>query len=191
VSLVGHTKSYVQVLLPGGEENKKRLMGKSAEVKIATAHRWYVTGELLEVHTRTAPRPEAPPAPKYSSQAAEAWDLKTRKRKEAQEHVAWVNAKNDEGNNTCSTCGAAEGTACGEHDAETSGETEGLRKDESLGAWARRALTTAPESRLEWILTAGVLLGLAGVMLTWMAAHLGKIAAGVSAIAHRLGDKSE
>ena len=190
VSLVGHTKSYVQVLLPGGEENKKRLMGKSAEVKIATAHRWYITGELLEVHTRTAPRPEAPPAPKYSSPAAEAWDLKTRKRKEAQEHVAWVNAKNDEGNNTCSTCGAAEGTACGEHDAETSGETEGLRKDESLGAWARRALTTAPESRLEWILTAGVLLGLAGVMLTWMAAHLGKIAAGVSAIAHRL-NKSE
>ena len=52
-------------------------------------------------------------------------------------------------------------------------------------------MTTAPESRLEWILTAGVLLGLAGVMLTWMAAHLGKIAAGVSAIAHRLGDKSE
>ena len=30
-------------------------------------------------------------------------------------------------------------------------------------------MTTAPESRLEWILTAGVLLGLAGVMLTWMA----------------------
>ena len=196
VSLVGHTKSYVQVLLPGGEENRKRLMGKSAEVKIATAHRWYVTGELLEVHTRTAPRPEAPPAPKYSSPAAEAWDLKTRKRKEAnkeaREHVNWVNAKNDEGNNTCSTCGAADGTACGEHDAETSGETTGLvGKDESLGAWARRALTTAPESRLEWILTAGVLLGLAGVMLTWMAAHLGKIAAGVSAIAHRLGDKSE
>ena len=195
VSLVGHTKSYVQVLLPGGEENRKRLMGKSAEVKIATAHRWYVTGELLEVHTRTAPRPEAPPAPKYSSPAAEAWDLKTRKRKEAnkeaQDHVAWVNAKNEKGNNTCSTCGAADGTACGEHDAETSGETTGLRKDESLGAWARRALTTAPESRLEWILTAGVLLGLAGVMLTWMAAHLGKIAAGVSAIAHRLGDKSE
>ena len=195
VSLVGHTKSYVQVLLPGGEENRKRLMGKSAEVKIATAHRWYVTGELLEVHTRTAPRPEAPPAPKYSSPAAEAWDLKTRKRKEAnkeaQDHVAWVNAKNDVPNNTCSTCGAADGTACGEHDAETSGETTGLRKDESLGAWARRALTTAPESRLEWILTAGVLLGLAGVMLTWMAAHLGKIAAGVSAIAHRLGDKSE
>ena len=52
-------------------------------------------------------------------------------------------------------------------------------------------MTTAPESRLEWILTAGVLLGLAGVMLTWMVAHLGKIAAGVSAIAHRLGDKSE
>lgn len=196
VSLVGHTKSYVQVLLPGGEENRKRLMGKSAEVKIATAHRWYVTGELLEVHTRTAPRPEAPPAPKYSSPAAEAWDLKTRKRKEAnkeaQDHVAWVNAKNEKGNNTCSTCGAADGTACGEHDAETSGETTGLvGKDESLGAWARRALTTAPESRLEWILTAGVLLGLAGVMLTWMAAHLGKIAAGVSAIAHRLGDKSE
>ena len=195
VSLVGHTKSYVQVLLPGGEENTKKLMGKSAEVKIATAHRWYVTGELLEVHTRTAPRPEAPPAPKYSSPAAEAWDLKTRKRKEAnkeaQDHVAWVNAKNDVPNNTCSTCGAADGTACGEHDAETSGETTGLRKDESLGAWARRALTTAPESRLEWILTAGVLLGLAGVMLTWMAAHLGKIAAGVSAIAHRLGDKSE
>ena len=196
VSLVGHTKSYVQVLLPGGEENRKRLMGKSAEVKIATAHRWYVTGELLEVHTRTAPRPEAPPAPKYSSPAAEAWDLKTRKRKEANkeahEHVAWVNAKNDVPNNTCSTCGAADGTACGEHDAETSGETTGLvGKDESLGAWARRALTTAPESRLEWILTAGVLLGLAGVMLTWMAAHLGKIAAGVSAIAHRLGDKSE
>ena len=196
VSLVGHTKSYVQVLLPGGEENRKRLMGKSAEVKIATAHRWYVTGELLEVHTRTAPRPEAPPAPKYSSPAAEAWDLKTRKRKEAnkeaQDHVAWVNAKNEKGNNTCSTCGAADGTACGEHDAETGGETTGLvGKDESLGAWARRALTTAPESRLEWILTAGVLLGLAGVMLTWMAAHLGKIAAGVSAIAHRLGDKSE
>ena len=196
VSLVGHTKSYVQVLLPGGEENRKRLMGKSAEVKIATAHRWYVTGELLEVHTRTAPRPETPPAPKYSSPAAEAWDLKTRKRKEAnkeaQDHVAWVNAKNEKGNNTCSTCGAADGTACGEHDAETSGETTGLvGKDESLGAWARRALTTAPESRLEWILTAGVLLGLAGVMLTWMAAHLGKIAAGVSAIAHRLGDKSE
>jgi hypothetical protein len=196
VSLVGHTKSYVQVLLPGGEENRKRLMGKSAEVKIATAHRWYVTGELLEVHTRTAPRPEAPPAPKYSSPAAEAWDLKTRKRKEAnkeaRDHVAWVNAKNDVPNNTCSTCGAADGTACGEHDAETSGETTGLvGKDESLGAWARRALTTAPESRLEWILTAGVLLGLAGVMLTWMAAHLGKIAAGVSAIAHRLGNKSE
>ena len=196
VSLVGHTKSYVQVLLPGGEENRKRLMGKSAEVKIATAHRWYVTGELLEVHTRTAPRPEAPPAPKYSSPAAEAWGLKTRKRKEAnkeaREHVAWVNAKNDVPNNTCSTCGAADGTACGEHDTETSGETTGLvGKDESLGAWARRALTSAPESRLEWILTAGVLLGLAGVMLTWMAAHLGKIAAGMSAIAHRLGDKSE
>ena len=195
VSLVGHTKSYVQVLLPGGPENAARLMGKSAEVKIATAHRWYVTGELLEVHTRTAPRPEAPPAPKYSSPAAEAWDLKTRKRKEAnkeaQDHVAWVNAKNDVPNNTCSTCGAADGTACGEHDTETSGETTGLLgKDESLGAWARRALTTAPESRLEWILTAGVLLGLAGVMLTWMAAHLGKIAAGVSAIAHRL-NKSE
>ena len=154
----------------------------------STSHRRH--SSIVASLTVTAPRPEAPPAPKYSSPAAEAWDLKTRKRKEAQEHVAWVNAKNDEGNNTCSTCGAAEGTACGEHDAETSGETEGLRKDESLGAWARRALTTAPESRLEWILTAGVLLGLAGVMLTWMAAHLGKIAAGVSAIAHRL-NKSE
>ena len=57
VSLVGHTKSYVQVLLPGGEENKARLMGKSAEVRIIDAHRWHVTGELIEVHDRTAPRP--------------------------------------------------------------------------------------------------------------------------------------
>ena len=56
VSLVGaHTKSYVQVLLPGGEENKARLMGKSAEVRIIDAHRWHVTGELIEVHDRTAP----------------------------------------------------------------------------------------------------------------------------------------
>ena len=46
-----------------------------------------------------------------------------------------------------------------------------------------RALTTAPENRLEWILTAGVFLGLLGIMLSWVASHLSKIASGVSAIA--------
>ena len=34
ISLVAHTKSYVQVLLPGGEAERARLMGKSAVVKI-------------------------------------------------------------------------------------------------------------------------------------------------------------
>ena len=31
-SLVGHTKSYAQVLLPGGAENREKLMGRSAVV---------------------------------------------------------------------------------------------------------------------------------------------------------------
>ena len=183
VSLVGHTKSYVQVLLPGGEENKARLMGKSAEVRIIDAHRWHVTGELIEVHDRTAPRPEAPPAPKYSSPAAEAWDLKTRKRKEA---AARADRVNEKGNNACSSCGAPEGETCGgdkEGTGSSDAETTTTRNDESLGTWMFRALTTAPENRLEWILTAGVFLGLLGIMLSWVASHLSKIASGVSAIA--------
>ena len=188
VSLVGHTKSYVQVLLPGGEENRARLMGKSAEVRIIDAHRWHVTGDVIEVHDRTAPRPEAPPAPKYSSPAAEAWDLKTRKRIEAAARADWVNEKgnNEKGNDACSTCGAPEGETCGgdkEGTGTSDAETTMTRKDESLGTWMFRSLATAPENRLEWILTAGVFLGLLGIMLTWVASHLSKIASGVSAIA--------
>ncbi|EEH53369.1 uncharacterized protein MICPUCDRAFT_29134, partial [Micromonas pusilla CCMP1545] len=49
ISLVAHTKSYVQVLLPGGEAERARLMGKSAVVKIIESARWYVRGEVLEV----------------------------------------------------------------------------------------------------------------------------------------------
>ena len=123
-------------------------MGKSAEVRIIDAHRWHVTGEVIEVHDRTAPRPEAPPAPKYSSPAAEAWDLKTRKRKEEGANADWVNEK---GNNACSSCGAPEGETCGgdkEGTGSSDAETATTRNYESLGTWMFRALTTAPENRL-------------------------------------------
>jgi len=55
-SLVGHTKSYVQVLLPGGAEQRARLMGKSATVRIKSTHRWYLVGEVLQVFERTSVR---------------------------------------------------------------------------------------------------------------------------------------
>ena len=48
-SLVGHTTSYVQVLLPGGGEERERLMGRSALVRITSTSRWSCQGEVLEV----------------------------------------------------------------------------------------------------------------------------------------------
>ena len=70
ISLVAHTKSYVQVLLPGGEAERARLMGKSAVVKIIEAARWYVRGEVLEVEERTSARPRPPPTTTTTTTAA-------------------------------------------------------------------------------------------------------------------------
>ena len=74
VSLVGHTKSYEQVLLrPGVEdENAKTktsrkellarhpLMGRSATVRITEVARWHAVGEILEVWDKQATRQPAP-----------------------------------------------------------------------------------------------------------------------------------
>lgn len=48
VSLVGHTKSYSQILLPGGEENVEKYMGKSAYVKVSSSSRWSCKAEIVE-----------------------------------------------------------------------------------------------------------------------------------------------
>lgn len=46
-SLVGHTKSYAQVLIPPSDEMS--LLGCIAEVKIISAGRWSVKGEVIKV----------------------------------------------------------------------------------------------------------------------------------------------
>ena len=52
VSLVAHTKNYTQILLPGGDEERARLMGRSAIVKIHESSRWSCKAEVLEVVQR-------------------------------------------------------------------------------------------------------------------------------------------
>jgi hypothetical protein len=48
-SLVGHTKNYTQILLPGGDEQRARLMGRSAMVEIYEAARWSCKAHVLNV----------------------------------------------------------------------------------------------------------------------------------------------
>ena len=48
-SLVAHTKNYTQILLPGGDEQRTRLMGRSAMVEIYEASRWSCKARVLEV----------------------------------------------------------------------------------------------------------------------------------------------
>ena len=74
VSLVGHTKSYEQVLLRPDvdDENAKTktsrkellarhpLMGRSATVRITEVARWHAVGEILEVWDKQAARQPAP-----------------------------------------------------------------------------------------------------------------------------------
>jgi hypothetical protein len=74
VSLVGHTKSYEQVLLrlDVDDENAKTktsrkellarhpLMGRSATVRITEVARWHAVGEILEVWDKKATRQPAP-----------------------------------------------------------------------------------------------------------------------------------
>ena len=48
-SLVAHTKNYTQILLPGGEDQRARLMGRSAMVEIYEAARWSCKARVLEV----------------------------------------------------------------------------------------------------------------------------------------------
>lgn len=74
VSLVGHTKSYEQVLLrlDVDDENAKTktsrkellarhpLMGRSATVRITEVARWHAVGEILEVWDKQATRQPAP-----------------------------------------------------------------------------------------------------------------------------------
>ena len=55
VSLVAHTKGYVQVLLPQGEP---AWMGSELRVRITETSKFYVRGEVLEV-LRAPPAPEA------------------------------------------------------------------------------------------------------------------------------------
>jgi threonylcarbamoyladenosine tRNA methylthiotransferase CDKAL1 len=49
ISLVAHTKNYTQILLPGGEDQRARLMGRSAMVEIYEAARWSCKARVLEV----------------------------------------------------------------------------------------------------------------------------------------------
>jgi len=48
-SLVAHTKNYTQILLPGGEEQRARLMGRSAMVEIYEASRWSCKAHVVKV----------------------------------------------------------------------------------------------------------------------------------------------
>ena len=48
-SLVAHTKNYTQILLPGGKEQRERLMGRSATVEILESSRWSCKARVLEV----------------------------------------------------------------------------------------------------------------------------------------------
>ena len=48
-SLVAHTKNYTQILLPGGKEQRERLMGRSAMVEILESSRWSCKARILEV----------------------------------------------------------------------------------------------------------------------------------------------
>ncbi len=54
VSLVGHTKSYSQILLPGGEENVEKYMGTSAHVKVLSSSRWSCKAEIIENESEAA-----------------------------------------------------------------------------------------------------------------------------------------
>ncbi|CEF97152.1 MiaB-like tRNA modifying enzyme, archaeal-type [Ostreococcus tauri] len=48
-SLVAHTKNYTQILLPGGEDQRAHLMGRSAMVEIYESSRWSCKARVLEV----------------------------------------------------------------------------------------------------------------------------------------------
>lgn len=48
-SLVAHTKNYTQILLPGGDEQRARLMGRSAMVEIYEASRWSCKARVVKV----------------------------------------------------------------------------------------------------------------------------------------------
>ena len=54
ISLVGHTKSYSQILLPGGDENVEKYMGKSAHVKVISSSRWSCKAEIIEDESEVA-----------------------------------------------------------------------------------------------------------------------------------------
>jgi len=47
VSLVGHTKSYSQILLPGGEENIEKYTGKSVTVRVKSSSRWSCKADIF------------------------------------------------------------------------------------------------------------------------------------------------
>lgn len=65
---VGHTSTYAQVLIPPEE----RLMGSVAEVRVLSASRWSVRGELLRiVHRPGQPLPAGSSAGSAASPAAE------------------------------------------------------------------------------------------------------------------------
>jgi len=158
ISLVAHTKSYVQVLLPGGEAERVRLMGKSAVVKIIESARWYVRGEVLEVEERTSARPRPPPPPTTTTTTTTttatkgtvvkarkggmfaALDAELEKRKNAKD-----------GGGSCATCGAAEGETCGESSSSSSSAT------------ATRT-ASASFTSLEYLLFGGIALGVLGVV---------------------------
>ena len=159
ISLVAHTKSYVQVLLPGGEAERARLMGKSAVVKIIESARWYVRGEVLEVEERTSARPRPPPPPPTTTTTTTtttatkgtvvkarkggmfaALDAELEKRKNAKD-----------GGGSCATCGAAEGETCGESSSSSSSAT------------ATRT-ASASFTSLEYLLFGGIALGVLGVV---------------------------
>lgn len=96
VHLVGHTKSYTQVLIPP----KEGLMGSVVEVVIISASRWSVTGSVLRVvHEAGAPKvapseaaaeavPEAPATP--TKHANSAWKKVASERRVVGDAVLWL-----------------------------------------------------------------------------------------------------
>ena len=172
-SLVGHTKSYAQVLLPGGAENREKLMGRSAVVRVVSAARWHVVGEVLEVLERSAPRLAAPPgaaeamaktaplgkgarmgttgAAARASAARAAADRRDAQTEKSEEETT-TTMTSESG---CATCGAAE--PCGGEDGVSGGETTeagSTKLAEASGVGERAALL-------------GILLGVIGLLVSF------------------------
>jgi hypothetical protein len=166
-SLVGHTKGYVQVLLSGGAEQRARLMGKSARVRITSTARWHCVGEVLEVLERTAPRPNAPP-PSYTPPATTAGVVKGKGAKSSKAGASGGGAG-------CETCGAAEpcdnpaGSKGGA--GVQRGDGRGAKADAAAEAAAEEAggesvaTVTEPEIGAEFLLAVGILVGILGLLV--------------------------